>query len=235
MKAFIVMYTLLIGIYCAPMFDEQLNNNQWSLFKDFIDWRKVGYVTPVQDQGACGSSWAFADIGTLEGQHVAQTKELVTLSVQNLVDCSDDFGNFGCKGGVTDFAFQYIEANEGIDTKTSYPYEARTGKCRCSSTNIGANSTVIVMSKSETKLILHILVIVGPIVVTIDTSYSSFQFYRSGVYDEPDCSSTAVNRCALAVGFNATDSELYYIVKNSWGTSWGINGYIWMSRNKNNQ
>ncbi|CAF1617162.1 unnamed protein product [Rotaria magnacalcarata] len=220
------MYTLLIGIYCAPMFDEQLNNNQWSLFKcacstscwyefflflltllqcrDFIDWRKVGYVTPVQDQGACGSSWAFADIGTLEGQHVAQTKELVTLSVQNLVDCSDDFGNFGCKGGVTDFAFQYIEANEGIDTKTSYPYEART-------------------------------VIVGPIVVTIDTSYSSFQFYRSGVYDEPDCSSTAVNRCALAVGFNATDSELYYIVKNSWGTSWGINGYIWMSRNKNNQ
>ncbi|CAM4782397.1 unnamed protein product [Rotaria magnacalcarata] len=209
------MYTLLIGIYCAPMFDEQLNNNQWSLFKDFIDWRKVGYVTPVQDQGACGSSWAFADIGTLEGQHVAQTKELVTLSVQNLVDCSDDFGNFGCKGGVTDFAFQYIEANEGIDTKTSYPYEARTGKCRCSSTNIGANSTG------------HRDVKVG------DEANLTYLSYC--VYDEPDCSSTAVNRCALAVGFNATDSELYYIVKNSWGTSWGINGYIWMSRNKNNQ
>ncbi|CAF3656031.1 unnamed protein product [Rotaria socialis] len=76
---------------------------------------------------------------------------------------------------------------------------------------------------------------IGPIAVTIDSSHSSSQFYRSGVYDEPDYSSTAVNRCALAADFNATDSELYYIVKNSWETSWGIDGYIWMSRNKNNQ
>jgi len=75
----------------------------------------------------------------------------------------------------------------------------------------------------------------GPIAVTIDASHSSFQFYKSGVYDESNCSSTVLNHCALAVGFNATETQLYYTVKNSWGTTWGIDGYIWMSRKKDNQ
>ncbi len=91
-----------------------------------------------------------------------------------------------------------------------------------------------VESQNEDSL-TYAIAIRGPISVTIDGSHSSFQFYKSGVYDEPNCSSTILNHCALAVGFNVTDTELYYIVKNSWGTSWGINGYIWMSRKKNNQ
>jgi cathepsin L len=109
----------------------------------FIDWRKSGLVTSVKDQGACGASWAFSAVGSLEGQHVRQTEKLIPLSAQNLIDCSSSFGNAGCEGGTIDGAFQYIKATGGIDTEVSYPYEAHDGKCRFNRTNIGANSTVI--------------------------------------------------------------------------------------------
>lgn len=109
---------------------------------NLIDWRSAGAVTPVQDQGKCSSSWAFSAVGALEGQHFTQTQELIPLSAQNLIDCSRNFGNTGCEGGVIDFAIQYVKINGGIDTERSYPYEGRDGPCRYNRTNIGANTTV---------------------------------------------------------------------------------------------
>ncbi|CAF1018450.1 unnamed protein product [Rotaria sp. Silwood1] len=206
-----------------------------------IDWRKKGAVTKViENQGQCGSCWAFTATGALEGQHFLKTGNLVRLSAQNLMDCSGDYGNQGCNGGLMDASFQYIKDNKGIDTEASYPYEAQEGKCRFNSKTVGATDTGFVDLPQGNETALQIAIAtVGPISVAVDASHSSFQFYSSGVYDEPDCSSTNIDHSFVLVGYdtfkNSTVKKDYYIAKNSWGNTWGNKGYIWMSRNKHNQ
>jgi len=206
-----------------------------------IDWRDQGVVTPVKDQAQCGSCWAFSTTGALEGHHARATGKLVSLSEQQLVDCSTNWGNNGCNGGLMDNAFKYVHDNKGLDDEKTYPYVGKDEaacKFRRKSVSTTCDGFVDIPQGNETAL-QEALALQGPVSVAIDASQESFQFYVSGVYSDAKCSSEDLDHGVLAVGYGVANDPVkgqqeYYIVKNSWSAAWGDKGYIKIARNKKN-
>jgi len=202
------------------------------------DWRDEKAVTPVKNQGACGSCYSFSTTGALEGACAIKTKKLLSFSEQQIMDCSWQFGNNGCNGGMFDRAFYYINVQGGIDSEASYPYTAKESKtCKYDAKNkAGQVSNFYYVKQEDEDALTAVLAMKGPVAIAINAGLRSFQFYSSGVYDDSECDAT-LNHGVLAVGYG-TDSDSgkdYFLVKNSWGTQWGLDGYIKMRRNRDNQ
>ncbi|KAJ0981127.1 hypothetical protein J5N97_009382 [Dioscorea zingiberensis] len=187
------------------------------------DWREEGIVSPVKNQGNCGSCWTFT------------TGKNITLSEQQLVDCAQAFNNNGCQGGLPSQAFQYVRYNGGLDTETSYPYQATDGKCSYKQANIGVKviDTVNITMDAEDEL-KHAVGVVRPVSIAFEV-VNSFMSYKSGVYSSDTCGSSPmdVNHAVLAVGYGVEKGVPYWLVKNSWGADWGMDGYFKMVLGKN--
>ena len=202
---------------------------------DAVDWVTAGAVTAVKNQGSCGSCWSFSTTGAIEGAYQIATGTLTSLSEEDLVQC--DTTDSGCNGGLMDNAFDWVEEN-GIATEASYAYtsgEGTTGTCSSSKKAdavVTVGGHIDVASKDESAL--KSAVAQQPVSVAIEADKSVFQLYSSGVLDSSSCG-TQLDHGVLVVGYG-TDSSLgkdYWKVKNSWGSTWGEEGYIRMVRGSN--
>ena len=210
-------------------YKEGFYNDFDDIVPESVDWRQKNAVTDVKNQGRCGSCWAFSSTGSIEGVVSIKTGTLFNISEQQLMDCSHSYGNNGCEGGAMDNAFKYVIDN-GICTEQDYPYEGTDDICQQCKSVVSINDYMDIRSNNER--ILKRAVAQQPVSVAIQANITSFQLYLSGVYSDPNCG-TKLDHGVLIVGYgHDDDSNLdYWIVKNSWGTRWGEQGYMRMERN----
>jgi len=189
---------------------------------DAVDWSQQGYVTPIKNQGQCGSCWAFSTTGGIEGQNFKKTNKLSSFSEQQLVDCSTAEGNQGCNGGLMDDGFQYVE-DHGLCFESAYPYTGTDGgSCKASEcTSQVTVSSFTDIPEGDTNALKVACGTQGPISIAVDATFLGWQLYNGGILK--NCAKK-LDHGVLLVGYN-TD-QAYWKVKNSWGPSWGEEGYI---------
>jgi C1A family cysteine protease len=222
-------YNMMLG------FKKNHNKKHFTTFKMMtdaapasVDWRSKNAVTPVKNQGSCGSCWAFSATGSMEGAYAIKTGQLTSFSEQQLVDCSTAQGNMGCNGGLMDYAFTYLESN-AIETEASYPYTGRDGKCTyetskgvdvvVSFTDVPANDPAQLQAAAAQQ----------PVSVAIEADRMVFQMYTGGIIKSTQCG-TNLDHGVLVVGYGTDAGQDYWLLKNSWGPSWGEQGFFRIAR-----
>ena len=195
-----------------------------------VDWRNKGAVTSVKDQGQCGSCWTFSATGAIEGAWAISKGQLVDLSEQELVDCATgvSYGSHGCNGGQMEGAFKFVIAN-GQCTLASYPYTAKDGTCqKCTAVaHISYCSDV----KPNDQVSMKAAVAQQPVAVAIEADTRYFQSYSGGILTSSSCG-TSLDHGVLTVGYGEENGQKYWLVKNSWGTTWGDKGYVKIARSE---
>jgi C1A family cysteine protease len=213
-----------VGSYGCGSFSNSASGTPTS-----IDWRTKGAVTTVKDQGQCGSCWTFSSTGAMEGAWAIAKGQLIDLAEQELVDCAGlKYGSMGCNGGQMEGAFKFIIEN-GQCAASSYPYTAKDGTCHSCSAVAHATSCYDV--KPNDQLSLKAAVAKQPVAVAIEADTKYFQSYSGGVLTSSSCG-TSLDHGVLAVGYGEENGQKYWLVKNSWGTSWGDQGYVKIGRSE---
>jgi len=188
-----------------------------------FDWRTKGACTSVKDQGQCGSCWAFSATENIESVAFLAKKNLPILGPQQIVDCDKD--DYGCGGGWPYVAFGYVTKAGGQDTEATYPYTARDGTCKFKTTGIGAKINGYKSISKDESVIQTALTTIAPFSVCVDAS--EWSFYSGGVITPDNCG-RSVDHCTQLIGYDATKTPGYWIVRNSWGTDWGLSGFIYL-------
>lgn len=199
-----------------------------------FDWREHGAVTPVKDQGQCGSCWSFSTTGALEGAWAAAGHGLQSLSEQHLVSCDNADGNAGCGGGWPYKAIDYVR-DHGIDTEVSYPYSSGSGTAPACSASSGTKAAVlvtghIVVESNEVSMAAWVS-LHGPLSISVDAMTQLWWPYTDGIVST--CCNTVVDHAVLIAGFGVASGQQYWLVKNSWSQTWGEQGYIRLERGSN--
>ena len=224
-------YKTLLGVKGVSTLPKTHFKGLKDSYPDSLDWREKGAVTPVKDQAACGSCWAFSAIAGMEGEWAAAGNELLSLSEQNLVDCT--YNALGCWGGLPELGLGYVIQYQGgmFNLESDYPYLGYQQYCSYKKDRGVAHISQITMYRDEAD-ILGLINTLGPISICLDAGSAKFQLYTGGIIDGDGCTQTQ-NHAVCIVGYGAENGTPYWIIKNSWGPSWGEAGYFRLIRNVN--
>lgn len=190
-----------------------------------VDWREKGAVNAVKDQKNCGSCWAFSTVAAIEGRYQIAKGELLSLSEQELVDCSRSYGNHGCNGGLMDYGFKYV-IDHKLEREGDYAYTARQGTCHSQASLAVASITGFRDVRRNNCAALETAAAAGPVSVAIDAN--DIMYYKHGVFTSR-CG-TSLDHGVTLVGYGTDAGQDYWLVRNSWGAAWGEQGYIRMGK-----